>query len=72
METYEHVHFKKTSTHSTSSNSSHDDLLSSSPLPSTQILHSVILPIQTLNDNDTYIISDNNNVQDIIKQYVKN
>lgn len=66
METYEHaVHFTKMSTHSTASNNSHDDLLSSSPSSSSlssQILQQLatVLPIQTLNDNDTYIITDTN------------
>jgi len=66
METYERaVHFTKMSTHSTASNNSHDDLLSSSPSSTSLSSHilqqsATVLPIQTLNDNDTYIISDTN------------
>lgn len=65
METYERaVHFTKMSTHSTASNNSHNNLLSSpsSSLLSSQIFQqsATVLPIQTLNDNDTYIINDTN------------
>lgn len=79
METYktDTVHLTKMSTQSTSSSSSHDidDVLtsSSSLSPSPQILQSAtVLPIQSLNNNDTYIISDTHNIQDILTKYTHN
>lgn len=67
------VHLTKMPTQSTSSNSFHDieDVLtsSSSLSPSPQILQSTtVLPIQTLNNNDTYIINDTHNMQDNLKK----
>jgi len=47
-----------------------DTLTSPSPSSSPQILQSAtVLPMQTLNNNDMYIISDSSNIQDILKKY---
>jgi len=47
-----------------------DTLTSPSPSSSPQILQSAtVLPMQILNNNDMYIISDSSNIQDILKKY---
>ena len=70
METYKPVHLKTQST-----TISHDNILtsssSSSLSPSPQMLSemqsSIALPINTFNNNETYVISDVTNIQDILK-----